>query len=43
VKNNEELPMYLVDNSHEAIIKPEIFEMVQKKKQTGKQEMGWSR
>lgn len=28
-KNNGELPQYYVENSHEAIVTPEIFEMVQ--------------
>ena len=32
VKNNGELPMYLIDNNHEAIISKEVFEEVQSKK-----------
>lgn len=32
VKNNGELPMYLIENNHEAIISKEIFEEVQRMK-----------
>jgi DNA invertase Pin-like site-specific DNA recombinase len=32
VKNNGELPMYLMENNHEAIISKEIFEEVQRRK-----------
>lgn len=30
VKNNGELPMYLMENNHEAIINKEVFEEVQR-------------
>jgi site-specific DNA recombinase len=36
MKNDGELPMYLVDNSHEAIICPEVFEAVQRRKHSEK-------
>lgn len=32
VKNNGKLPMYLIENSHEAIISKEVFEEVQRRK-----------
>ncbi len=32
VKNNGELPMYLIENNHEAIISKEVFEQVQQMK-----------
>lgn len=32
VKNNGELPMYLIENNHEAIISKETFEEVQRRK-----------
>jgi len=32
VKNNGQLPMYLIENNHEAIISKEIFEEVQRRK-----------
>jgi len=32
VKNNGELPMYIIDNNHEAIISKKVFEEVQRRK-----------